>query len=158
MKNAICCLLLLVSFLGKTQSIEQQVIGTTGGHSTSANSQLDWTMGETIISTQSNNDNILTQGFHQTRLNITSVDDFADQIKFEVFPNPTPDKLVINGSNLSKQYSIKVYSTTGSLLQTHTYNMLNNTLDFSAYERGQYLVVIETKDLMERYTFRIIKT
>lgn len=62
---------LLASMMVNAQSLERQVIGSSGTSFSNATAQLDFTVGELAVSTLSNGSNDLTQGFHQTNLQVT---------------------------------------------------------------------------------------
>lgn len=65
MKNIFIALLLLTT-IGYSQSIERQVIGSTGTTLTDgATASIDFTVGELVVSTITDGTTILTQGFHQ---------------------------------------------------------------------------------------------
>ena len=58
-------LALCVSTAGLGQSISPSVIGSAGGSGSAGGVTLDWTVGETAVTTISNGSNTITQGFHQ---------------------------------------------------------------------------------------------
>lgn len=58
-------LLSVVCSMAGAQSISPTVIGSAGGSGSTGGVSIDWTVGETAITTLSNGGNILTQGFHQ---------------------------------------------------------------------------------------------
>ena len=67
--------------------------------------------------------------------------------KLVVYPNPFTDYLFINvGANTSKMLSVKVYSTTGKLIQSRYLPVNNNTIliDGSHFVSGVYIVKLET--------------
>ena len=68
MRYTICLAACLIFFLANfinAQSIERQVIAASGNFDTTANLQVSWTLGETVIETFSNSSITLTQGFQQ---------------------------------------------------------------------------------------------
>ena len=78
------------------QSATPSVLASSGGEGSDGSNHAAWTMGELSISTLSNGDQILTQGFHQPRLLIVGTNDGDPDIGLNIFPNPTQDRLVIS--------------------------------------------------------------
>jgi hypothetical protein len=68
MKKKLYFLSLLIGMSLQAQSIERQVIGSSGTSFSNASVQLDFTVGELVVSTLTDGSTILTQGFHQTNL------------------------------------------------------------------------------------------
>ena len=78
------------------QSISPEVVATSGEHFQNGTSQLSWTLGEVMIDTYSAGGTIVTQGFHQTQLTVTSIDESNPfSLNVNVFPNPTSQFLNI---------------------------------------------------------------
>ncbi|MEN8250213.1 MAG: hypothetical protein ABFS32_14870, partial [Bacteroidota bacterium] len=75
----------------------QEVVSSGGETGTAAGYEISWTVGEPVIETVSDGTNTLTQGFHQTKLTVTSVNEFSiSGIELKVFPNPTEDYVHIH--------------------------------------------------------------
>ena len=76
--------------------LAQEVIATSGDFHESDNGSLSWTLGEIAIETHSNTNNIITQGFQQTKLTITSIDEMRKEgISVNIYPNPTSEVISI---------------------------------------------------------------
>lgn len=65
MKKYVLIISLLFSSLLFSQTLERSVIGSSGTTLSNANTSLDFTVGELVVTTVSNGTNILTQGFQQ---------------------------------------------------------------------------------------------
>ena len=86
-------ILLLISILwwniGFSQTLSPDVWATSGDYYSNANNSLSWTIGECITETYSNANNSLTQGFQQSKYNITSVEENTkSDFSVAVYPNP----------------------------------------------------------------------
>lgn len=139
------------------QSLSPQIISTSGTSFTNGSDQLDWTLGELATSALTNGNNSLSQGFHQTNLNVTSVDNFDDEYGLTIFPNPAIDLLQIQFEKANENNLIELYSTEGKLLLTQSSNY--NTLcqiDMSMYKVGTYLIKINNKNTKGK-SYRIVK-
>ena len=91
MKHTITLTLLLV---GST-AWSQDVIATQGQSYTNANGSIDYTIGEVVISTESDGATDITQGFHQTNWHFAGLEDFAPSYEALVYPNPMVNELTI---------------------------------------------------------------
>ena len=160
-KRTLAFFLTLVCFSwGYSQSLSPEVTASAGDHFTGADVQLSWTLGELMIETYDNGTNQLTQGFHQTNLMITAVEDLAETIEIEVFPNPVADQLTIECSDNSEDLTFTVYDIMGKqLLSEEDFNKngLINTIDLTTFSAGTYLLHLSNAENKTIKTFKIIK-
>lgn len=142
------------------QSISPQVIASAGTHYTGSNGQLSWTIGEPVITTVSNGNNIITQGFHQTLLNVTSVEEQSIAgVNVTVFPNPTSDVLNINLTNNLKDLQMDLIDMAGKLLQARGIGATEGNVQISMteYARANYLLRVYSTDGSVNYTYKVQK-
>ena len=154
MKKHIPFLLIILLFsLGlKAQSIERYVISSTGGtyYDNINNFEMDYTVGEVAVTTISNVNNTLTQGFQQPfKLAWVAVQEYTDNSSSVIlYPNPVIDHLNISIENAeSGNYRVVIYDVLGQLLTDKNISMGpdgNATLDlnFDRYATGNYFVRI----------------
>lgn len=88
MKTHVLLVLSLFTTLGV---LSQEVISTQGDSYSNASGSIDFTIGEVITATETNDVGVITQGFHQTNLNVLGVDDHFPSYEAIIFPNPTED-------------------------------------------------------------------
>lgn len=150
---------LLFCSLGYSQSVSPEVTASAGDHFAGTNAQLSWTIGETMIETYVNGSNQLTQGFHQTNLVITALEDLAENFQVKIFPNPTTDVLNIEWSEISDPLTLTLYDATGKQLlgQNTLGQTVTKTLDLTAYSAGSYLLHLSNPDGRTIKTFKILK-
>jgi hypothetical protein len=87
---------LMISSVGFSQSLERQVIGSAGDYATSGSISLSYTVGEVATTTLSNGNLILTQGFQQPDSDtINSIDEPLFVGDIAVYPNPTSDIVIV---------------------------------------------------------------
>jgi len=146
--------LLLILFslpmIGFGQILSPSVVSSSGASYSNGGVIMDFTLGEIVIETFSNNANILTQGFHQGIIKIVlSVSDI--DIKTKIYPNPTTNFIIIE---LEKNVNadILVYDINGKIVIKDKLNdEQQKQLDFSFLNQGNYLLHINIADKQSVY-------
>lgn len=153
MKN----LLLPAVVMSISVSFGQEVIGSAGTVGTNGTEKIQWTIGETVISTITNGTNTATQGFHQTQLEVTSIEDVAVEYDINVYPNPTNGLLQVDISDLNEDLNLQLYDAAGKLVSQKAFLKGQNSqiIDFTAVERGSYYLRVVGKE--SNQTISIIK-
>ena len=144
--------ILCVSILGA-----QEVISSSGGYSEAQDVQLSWTLGEPVIVTVARESNILTQGFHQTKLTITPIETILKDYNISVFPNPAVEIVKIQLKNFQSACLIaELFAMDGNLLKQIILADENNILNVQEIPNGSYLLKIRT-DTEQLQTFKLEK-
>ena len=140
------------------QKFNQYVFPVQGNYNESPGMTLSWTIGETFIETVYLEDQIFTQGFQQSFLEIREVPNPAlASFDVQIFPNPTAGILNINIQNFGGFYHIEMLDITGKLLYKSKRSDANVELDLAAYASGQYFIRL-TDPVHPKYSlFEIIK-
>ena len=127
-------------FFSFAQSNDQQVISSCGTSFFNDEYIMESTLGETVISTIENG-NILTQGFHQANLKITSVSELTD-IELKLYPNPTIGLFTVEfGKN--QNLNIDLSSLNGKTIFSETIeNQNKKTFDISQLTQGIYILKV----------------
>jgi hypothetical protein len=147
MKQIIFFSLFLVPLIGNAQSLERSVIGTAG-NSTEA---LSWTIGEPVVQTVANGTNMLTQGFHQGDLTVTTlIEEQAVDYSVSVHPNPVNTQLTIETDKTDIPY--QVMDVNGKVLKTGTIERNTVTINFTGMPKGTYFLQLDNME-----THKIIK-
>jgi hypothetical protein len=119
-------------------------------------SELSWTLGETVTNTFSQT-SMLTQGFHQPDLLITSLSESPAALILDIYPNPTMDFLNLNLKNTTGIRSLELFAIDGQLVYScRTLNSFEK-VDMSEYQSGTYLLTVRDEHSAVN-TFRIIKS
>ena len=149
MKNLLLILLCL-PMIGFGQILSPSVVSSSGASYYNGGVIMDFTLGEIVIETFSNNANILTQGFHQGIIKIVlSVSDI--DIKTKIYPNPTTNFIIIE---LEKNVNadILVYDINGKIVIKDKLNdAQQKQLDFSFLTQGNYFLHINISDKKSVY-------
>ncbi len=148
-------ILLCLPFIGFGQVTSPSVVSSSGDSYNSSNVKMDYTLGEVVVETHTNGSTILTQGFHQEILKITTEVVNID-IKTKIYPNPTTSILIVE---LEKNVNadIMVYDVNGKLvIKDKLNNEQQKQLDFSFLKQGNYLLHINIAD--KESVYQINKT
>ncbi|MFC1733124.1 T9SS type A sorting domain-containing protein, partial [candidate division KSB1 bacterium] len=147
------------------QSIERDVISSSGDSYVSSGLLLDVTIGETIINTYSSTGLIITQGFQQPIPDtIVFVVDNEDRLlEIICFPNPTSDIVnirIVNHPN--KKIKLRVYNLLGGMILQKTLlpnigNTIEHQMNVSYFPAGNYLINFYNMN-HQLSSFKLIKT
>jgi len=155
-------LILCISTSGLSfgQKVSSEVISTAGEHFSKANGKLSWTLGEVMTETYSVGNNKLTQGFHQTKISVTAIDEIQNSsIKFQVYPNPTSSAIIIEATELKEKVVLELYDMNGKILQNETMdaNTSNKSVNLANYSNGNYLLLLKTTNNQSIKSLKISK-
>lgn len=147
-----------IHFIVFSQSLNPEVIGSTGDSFKTANSEVCFTIGEIAIETFQTGSNYLSQGFHQTEISTESIEDNVPNIQFSLFPNPSVQQLNLSLFNSNENYNLFIYDMNGKLILQETINgKSNKVIDVSTYSTGVYLLHIVDKYHQTIKVFKIQK-
>lgn len=146
------------------QTIERQVIGSTGGYSAQSNVSASFTVGETVTKTATAGTIILTQGFQQTDVQTVGIEDVSNNIKVSAYPNPTTGKVTVEvHTGEANTFNLMVYNSLGQVvLLPSSGNQTNSSMryefDFSPLAAANYFLVIKSGANSFDKTIQINKT
>ena len=149
----------ILPFVGMAQSIEPEVIASAGEHFDNGTTQLSWTLGEVVIDTYDNGTNILTQGFHQTQLTVTSIEETLADIRVNLYPNPTSEFLNIELGNNEKDINLQLFDMSGKLVHKDVINAYDTkyVLPMQSVSTGKYLIQMQSEDGKMNTTHQVVK-
>lgn len=131
-------LLSLCSHVLFTQSIERQVIGSTGTTLSNTDISMSFTVGEMATTVFTTDELILLQGFHQGVFSDITDNELLDLI---IYPNPTVDSFKIK--NLTESATIKIYDIRGRVLLEKKIATPDDKIDVSELSSALYIVKIK---------------
>ncbi len=161
--------LLLVAFmalLGSSLAITTQaqnqvleVIGTGGGKFTTPKFSMDWTLGETAISSWSNSEKVITVGFQQPRLEVILEKPRSVAPSVTIAPNPVQSILNIQLAFESKtQLKAQLLDVQGKILAKNIQlNQRNTELNVENLPSGLYFLHIYTALGEPLEVFKVVK-
>ena len=160
MKNKnyhIIAFLLLFSKITNAQNIERQVVSSNG--KTIANNDVIFqqTIGQVAVKTLTTPNNVITQGFQQSEINIVRTEDFKPEFEFSFFPNPSSDFIQYKvGKGILENTQISLFSTTAQLLFSVPMQNTGGNIDVSALPDGSYILTLSQKNKTLK-SFQVIK-
>jgi hypothetical protein len=148
--------LLLFSLFATLTLSAQEVIVTQGDSYSNASANIDFTIGEVVIDTETDGTNDLTQGFHQTNWNFVGLEDHAPSYEATIFPNPTSEVLNIRTSKF-ENVTYTLYDAQGKLVMQDILSAEQTPIQVSQLAPGNYSIILnnETQNLK---TFKLVKT
>jgi len=157
---------LLATFGVQAQSLERQVIGSSGTFVTASWGSLSSTAGESMTNTFTTSAAVLTQGFQQpsqTGLAATSL--LINTITTNVFPIPALNNInvVINNAAIGKHYAVSILNLPGQQLNLPYNDLSSGTetkllFDLHSIANGQYLILITDELGQQVKTIKFTKT
>ncbi|NLF42197.1 MAG: T9SS type A sorting domain-containing protein [Bacteroidales bacterium] len=142
-----------------SQSSAQEVISAGGGSFSNSTAKISFTVGETVVGTLSAGNQILTQGFQQSRLTILGIEDNPElNISIQAFPNPVIQKLKIQIGGFDEAASMHycLYDINGRLIVLQNITGDETNIDFGGLEPAVYMIRINSGNQVLK-TIKVLK-
>ena len=151
--------LMILLLLSAVPCTAQQVLGNAGDHFTNAQTDLAYTLGESVVPTLSNGSHTATQGFHQPIevSPVTAMDEDGFEPKTKVYPNPVRETVHIWLAEDAWNRSFQVLDLTGKVLRTGHLEPGETALWLGDLPIGHYLISIRAETTQSTESFRILK-
>ncbi len=133
----------------------QEVVSTQGDSYSTANGNIDFTIGEVIINTATDGTNTLTQGFHQTNWNFVGLEDHSPGYEVTIFPNPSSDVLNVQAA-MFENVSYSLYDAQGKLVLQNLLSAELTPINVNDLPVGSYSLTLATEANILK-TFKLIK-
>lgn len=147
-------------FLFFQTAFSQQVISTAGESTITDGFEISWTIGEPVISTISGNSFYLTQGFQQSNLAVTKIEENSiEKLNIKVYPNPASECLIIQheGRSTFDNLVFTIVDSEGKILQKGILDKNPQQFDMSSYASGIYLLSVMVKNETQINAFKVVK-
>ncbi len=139
--------ILMASWL-PAQSLSQSVIALAGGYEkTPAGLTVSWTVGEPIVDPLKSGDLLLTQGFQQPDLQVTT--GFSDPTfghDLKVFPNPTSAQLILE-TDFERALDYRIVDVHGKMIREGEL-LQSKALNISSLPQGIYAIYFTSEGRM----------
>ena len=157
MKKLIYFSLILIAFQGKAQELQSSLLSTSGDFFSNDSYSISWSLGEIAIETFTQTNNILTQGFQQTRLTTTGIQENSIQKnEIQVYPNPASDKLYISfSSGVNLSYHLEIFDLIGSKKISEKIESKSKIakIGLNDLQPGTYMLVLKSNEKNSKNTF-----
>lgn len=149
---------MIAFFLFATAIQAQEVVSTAGSYGETASGSLSWTVGEPVIETITNGTNTLTQGFQQSKLTVTAINDLKiPGIELSVYPNPTNSFLSIEvKTDKQRDLLLSLFDINGKLILQKKMVGNKQTIKMQNNKSGTYILKV-TEGNKEIKTYQIVK-
>jgi hypothetical protein len=158
----ITSLAILFAFAGlEGHSQELQVIGSAGSEAMSSGGSLAYTVGEVVVSSSTNAEGTLTQGYHQGFLTPTAIDEIPADLELSLYPNPASDYIIIESKSLQDFEEIQMFDMSGKLIWNASGNgAVDNriTVNFQNRAAGNYIIKLIDSDKSQSFSYSVIKS
>jgi hypothetical protein len=138
------------------QSLSPELVATSGKSFSTASSSIDYSLGEVIISSLTDGNNNLTQGFNQPEIHFFSIEKETAEYTFSLYPNPT-DQYVTVASTTQAELQVHIYAASGQAIEVSPVFTQQITLDLQAMASGSYIMVITDAAGKRLKNYTIIK-
>ena len=140
---------------GKSQQINPVVLAGSGAHFSNGNSQLSWTLGESVIETFSGGlaqSFYLTQGFHQPNLAFSSIDNSISKPDISIYPNPASSILFVDYKSSNEEYQIEIRDCLGRVVinEAKPKEEKIQSIHLDGLARGSYLIKIYSNQIQNK--------
>jgi len=156
MKHANC--VMIAFFLLATVIQAQEVVSTAGSYGETSSGSLSWTIGEPVIETITDGTNTLTQGFQQSKLTVTTINDLKfTGIELSVYPNPTNSFLSIEvKTDKQRDLLLSLFDINGKLILQKKMAGNKQTIKMQNYKPATYILKV-TEGNKDIKTYQIVK-
>lgn len=140
--------------VARGQTLSPTLLASAADHGMlSGFGSLDWSVGEIMVEKFENGD-VLTQGFHQVFVIVTSeeIEPQAHAFSMELFPNPTTGRLHIRSERGVKT---RVFNLLGELISSTSAFDFNPELDLSSLPDGMYLIEVVAENYDRPRIFKV---
>ncbi len=149
MRKGFTMMLMICQFflVQHTKAQLHSAMGSSGGEYEGKDYRLSFTIGEAAIQTLESTNYILTQGFQQPQLWVTSIDGFTElKNNIQIYPNPAIEYLVISTDKaLPGQAICRLYDMNGQLKHKSFLDGTNTTIDLQGLAPAPYFMKISYK-------------
>ena len=142
--------------LNASYLLSQEAVVIQGDNYSNPNANINFSIGEVVISTVSDGNYYLTQGFHQTNWNFVGFEDLVPTYEVKVYPNPSSEFLYINTKDFNG-VSYFFYDSMGKLILQNSLSSTEDAVNVSQLSTGTYYLVLADKN-QKLKSFQLIKT
>jgi len=150
-------ILLLITILLYIQAFSQELYSSAGDYYENSGILLSFSIGEPAIETYQSSNIILTQGFNQTGLSVTGIENINKKAE-EIFlyPNPVSAQLFVQINTENQNYQYNIRTINGNLIKKGNASGNKFEVAFSGLNEAVYILEILNNNILVK-SCRIIK-
>lgn len=158
MKQKYFFILLLFLFLSGVVKAQESAL-TTGGVATGGGASVSYSIGETVYTTNSDNEGSVAQGVQQAyEVSLLDVEEYQSNISLFVFPNPTSHNLLLKASDfLSEKLSYVLMDIEGRTLVRGETKEIVTTIETENLPSAMYFLNVLNNENKIVKSFKVIK-
>lgn len=156
MKKILFILAVVTGLVGNTQTIEREVVASSGDFYSNNSAELSVTIGEPVTETAIGTTNQLTQGFHQTNVLITSITNYSSDLELQLFPNPSANYITIRMPKLIEELNYSILDLKGKIIVDGQLISKETRLNVKNYPVGVYFITITNKQ-QQLKSYKLVK-
>lgn len=141
MRSIIIIILTLTSgIFADAQHLTPIVIGGAGSDSAKEGYHISWTLGEVVITTLTQPEATLLQGFQQPNYIFTQlIEEETKDFQILAFPNPASGNIRIEVTDLKNQLTLEIFDVIGTLVIVKKLESPITDINLSEIPSGAYL-------------------
>jgi Secretion system C-terminal sorting domain len=160
LKSCFICVILTSGLVVDAQpKIERQVFGSQGASNNNGTTSIEWTIGETAVSSNISAFVMLTEGFQQGfKYEEIPLVRESEDLSFNITPNPATSIVSVTCIHTQKEvFHWTLFDLNGKSLQSNISSHLSDfEIDISNYPDGIYIIKLSGQKSQQ--TNRIVKT
>jgi len=137
----------------------QEALSSAAYSANGTSVQLNWTLGECVVETFENGKLVLTQGYQQSRLTVTSYHQPVSSVMLRVYPNPVSESLIVEWIEPTPQQRalLSLYDSNGRMLFSREMSGNPESLNMQLFSPGHYLLKVSFSNHCPDQIFPIMK-
>ena len=136
-------IIIILAITAMAQTYAQSTLSASADYKETPTMSLSWTIGEPVTETVSDGTNMLTQGFHQSKLTVTAIKTQTANEVFYLYPNPTQELINISGISMGSKFVI--YDISGKVVSNGI--LQTNSINLSSLNAGIYIVEMKSQKI-----------
>lgn len=159
MRNILISTIITIALMCLGNNIKaQQAVVSGGNFHQNSQGSISWGLGEAVIETFEVDDIIITQGFQQSKLTITTIEELPEpDFYITAFPNPANDFVYLKSNfDHSDDVYFTVSDLNGKLMMGDKINSTVEKVSFRDLKSGVYFIKISLNN-KEVKTIKVIK-
>jgi len=145
-------------FLFNLCAAGQELISSGGANDKSGTASLSWSIGESVIETFTNANSTLTQGFQQSKLIVTSINELPDlTYAITVFPNPASEYVILKiGTDAFKNLTYQLADINGKFISQMQLKNTETEIPLNNLPPSVYILNVSENKITVK-SFKVIK-